>query len=212
MPGQANFLDDIANDLALWVDQTANQVALAFAPARAPFSANITEDQKLEFYRARLFNPDGSPNPQGRNEEIQRLGAEGFGAVYKAVVSRWPELRIPAPPPIEVPKEWPGAPGGGPPTGPAGPPGAPAGIPGGLPPGPPGMRPPFPGPPPPAPVGGGPPLPPRPPMMPRPMASGGIVTQPTLALIGEAGPEMVVPLQGQAGPGAAYTPPPYTPP
>lgn len=163
MPGQANFLDDIANDLSLWVDQTAEQVALAFAPARAPFSANITEDQKLEFYRQRLFNPDGSPNPQGRNEEIQRLGAEGFGKVYKAVVSRWPELK-PAPnPPIEVPEEWPSPPPGGPP----GPPGAPPGIPGGLPPGAPGMRPPLPGPPPP---GAGPPPPPmpRPPMMPPP--------------------------------------------
>jgi hypothetical protein len=126
MPGQANFLDDIADDLATWVDQTASEVALAFAPARAPFSANITEDQKLQFYRARLFNPDGSPNVQGRNEEIQRLGGEGFGLVYKAVIKRWPELQIPAPPPIEVPEEWPGAPRGGP-----------AGPPGGPPPGPP---------------------------------------------------------------------------
>ena len=96
MPGQANFLDEISDDLSVWVDQTAEQVALAFAPARAPFSANITEDQKLEFYRSRMFNPDGSPNVAGRNEEIQRLGAEGFGKVYKAVVSRWPELK-PAP-------------------------------------------------------------------------------------------------------------------
>jgi len=50
---------------------------------------------------------------------------------------------------------------------------------------------------------GGPALPmPSPPAMPAvvpppvPMAAGGLVTQPTLALIGEAGPEAVVPLQG----------------
>lgn len=50
----------------------------------------------------------------------------------------------------------------------------------------------------------------------RPMASGGVVTQPTLALIGEAGPEAVVPLADYqyqqpnyfAGtPGPAYVPP-----
>ena len=55
MPGSANFLDDVSDDLANWIDSTATDVALAFAPARAPFSANITEDQKLEFYRTRLL-------------------------------------------------------------------------------------------------------------------------------------------------------------
>lgn len=150
MPGQANFMDDIANDLALWVDQTADAVASAFAPSRAPFSANITEQQKLDFYRARLFNPDGSPNVPGRSEELARLGPEGFGRVYKAVVDHWPELKPPEQPPIEVPEQWPTMPPGPPPGSPGmppGPPGAPAGALLG-PPGPPGL------------------MQPRPPMMP----------------------------------------------
>src|SRR5215471_10802437 len=62
-------------------------------------------------------------------------------------------------------------------------------------------------------------IPPRPPMLPpgvRPMASGGIVTQPTLALVGEAGPEAVIPLADYqyqqpnyftGTPAPAYTPP-----
>jgi hypothetical protein len=163
MPGQT-MLDDVANDLALWIDQTANQIALAFAPARAPFSAQVTEEQKLEFYRTRLFNPDGTPNPQGRQAEIQRLGPEGFANVYKAVIKRYPELKVAPPPPIEVPSEWPQAAPGGPLSGSPGPPGAPPGPPAGLPPGPGGSASgpgPFPG-------GGGPPPPvmPRPPMMP----------------------------------------------
>lgn len=140
MPGSANFLDDVSDDLANWIDSTANSVALAFAPARAPFSANITEDQKLEFYRSRLFNPDGTPNQQGRQEELARLGPEGFGGVYQAVVKRWPEYRPAEPAPIEVPKEWPSMPPGPP----AGPPGAPPGAPGASP-GPPGGPPPAPG-------------------------------------------------------------------
>jgi len=159
MPGSANFLDDVSDDLANWIDSTATDVALAFAPARAPFSANITEDQKLEFYRTRLFNPDGTPNVQGRQEELQRLGPEGFGGVYQAVVKRWPEYRPAEPAPIEVPKEWPSTPPGGVPGGPPMPPGVPSGPPG-VPPGPPG------GPPP----GSGAALPPsiRPPMPPTP--------------------------------------------
>ena len=92
-----SMLDDVANDLSLWIDQTANQVALAFSPARAPFSAQITEQQKLEFYKSQLFNPDGSPNQAGRQTQIARLGAEGFGQVYKAVVSAYPELKPPEP-------------------------------------------------------------------------------------------------------------------
>lgn len=154
MPGQANFLDDISNDLALWIDNTAEAVATAFAPARAPFSANITEQQKLDFYRTRLFNADGSPNAQGRAEELARLGPEGFARVYKAVVAQHPELKPPPEPPIEVPEQWPTMPPGpqsGGPNLPPGPPGPPGAAPG-VPPGPPGLMP--------------PPGPPRPPMMP----------------------------------------------
>ena len=156
MPAGSTMFDDLANDLSLWIDQTASEVALAFAPARSPFSAKITEQQKLEFYKTRLFNPDGSPNIPGRNEEIQRLGAEGFANVYKAVVAAYPELKPPEQPPIEVPEQWPGSPPTPPP-------------PLGMPPGPPAV-PPLGGPaaPPPMPAG-----PPGPPMMPMPMPPGG---------------------------------------
>lgn len=158
MPGRPNMMDDIADDLAGWIDRTANEVALAFAPGRAPFSANITEEQKLQFYRSQLFNQDGSPNVQGRQAQIQRLGPEGFGQVYKAVIGRFPELKIPTPPEIAVPEEWPQPPPAGPPGAPPGPPGPPPFRPG-PPVGPPGVPP---GPPGPAPIA----PPPRPPMMP----------------------------------------------
>src|SRR5215468_5671718 len=204
MPGPANMMDEVATDLAAWIDKTASEVALAFAPGRAPFSANITEDQKLQYYRSQLFNPDGSPNVQGRTAQLQRLGVEGFGLVYKAIIKRWPELKIPAPPSIEVPSEWPRPAPGGPPPGPP----SPAGAPPGPPPGPPVGPPPPAGPPGPPGSRPGPPLlPPNTPPMPpvRAMATGGVVTEPTLALIGEAGPEAVVPLRD-------YQPTPYQPP
>lgn len=129
------MMDEVANDLALWIDQTANDIALAFAPTRAPFAAQTTEQQKLDYYRSRLFNPDGSPNVEGRNAELQRLGVEGFGLVYKAIIRHWPELKIPTPAPIEVPDQWPTAPPGPPsPAGPPPPPGPPMLPPGGSPP------------------------------------------------------------------------------
>lgn len=102
-PRRQTMLDEVSNDLALWIDDTASKIALAFAPGRAPFSAQLTEAQKLEFYTRQLFNPDGSPNQQGRSQQIARLGAEGFGHVYQAVIAAHPELKPPTEPGMEVP-------------------------------------------------------------------------------------------------------------
>jgi hypothetical protein len=93
------MLDNVASDLAIWIDQTATRIAAAMAPQGvSPFAAQITDEQKLQYYKNQLFNPDGSPNTQGRNAEVQRLGPEGFTQVYKAVLKAYPQLRIPTPP------------------------------------------------------------------------------------------------------------------
>lgn len=166
-------LDAVASDLAAWIDQTATRIAAAMAPQGvSPFAAQITEEQKLEYYKSQLFNADGTPNDQGRGEEMQRLGPQGFTQVYKAVLKAYPELKLPTPP---------GAPGGAPLQAPAAPP--PSGVP--VPYLPRGAQ-----------------TAPSPNITPIvPFARGGIVTKPTLALIGEAGPEAVVPLD-------QYQPPP----
>jgi hypothetical protein len=138
-------MDLIAADLAAWIDDAAERVALAFAPARAPFSAQVTEQQKLDFYTKRLFNPDGTPNVAGRAAELERLGAENFGKVYMAVVAAHPELKPPppeeqmadfSPPPMPPGMPPMGGPPPGPPMMPPGPPpmgGPPMMPPGGMP-------------------------------------------------------------------------------
>jgi len=102
-PQRQTQLDEVANDLAFWIDDVTTKVALAFAPGRAPFSADLTEDQKMDYYSRALFNPDGSPNQQGRQREEARLGVERFAQVYKAVVAAHPEWKPPANPMTEVP-------------------------------------------------------------------------------------------------------------
>jgi len=98
MPNQS-MLDDVANDLALWIDQTSTQIALGMMPQGvAPFAAPLSETQKLEYYRDQLFNPDGTPNLAGRNQQVQRLGPQGFTMVYRAVIKAYPYLRVPTPP------------------------------------------------------------------------------------------------------------------
>jgi len=89
----------VASDLAIWIDQTSTKIALAMSPGGlAPGAAALSEQQKLQYYRDQLFNPDGTPNMQGRDAQIQRLGPQGFTLVYKAVIKAYPELRLPTPP------------------------------------------------------------------------------------------------------------------
>lgn len=93
------MLDAVATDLARWIDEESTRIAAAMAPqGTAPFSAQISETQKLEYYRAQLFNADGSPNLQGRQQQMQRLGPLGFTQVYKAVLKAYPQLKLPTPP------------------------------------------------------------------------------------------------------------------
>jgi len=120
------LLDQVANDLALWIESTADEVARAFTPLGvAPFAAQLTEREKVIYYRAQLFNPDGSPNDSGRAALVQRLGAEGFANLYKQIVTIFPQLRpppalgapVPAgalPAPQAPPGPLPGVPAGGP--------------------------------------------------------------------------------------------------
>src|SRR5262245_34439759 len=100
-PYRQTMLEEVANDLALWIDDTSTKVALAFAPGRAPFSARMTESDKLQYYSRALFHPDGTPNQQGRQREVARLGVEQFAQVYQAVVQAHPEWR-PPPGPLDM--------------------------------------------------------------------------------------------------------------
>lgn len=94
-----NMLDQIAEDLSYWIDETAGQLAEAMsAGGTAPFAAQVTEDDKLRYYTSKFFNPDGSPNLEGRATEMQRLGPENFAQTFKAVLKAHPELAVPPPP------------------------------------------------------------------------------------------------------------------
>src|SRR5947209_19793424 len=93
-----NVFDLVADDLAEWIDRMSDQLVEGIATGgRAPFSAQLTEAQKIDYYTAQYFNPDGTPNVQGRAAQMARLGPEGFAQVYKAVVKAHPNLAIPSP-------------------------------------------------------------------------------------------------------------------
>jgi hypothetical protein len=85
--------DGVANELLDWLTTESQWYANALRGGdRAPFSAETSEREKLDFYRAQMFQvaPDGTvqydtPNAQGRQNLINRLGIDGYSRIYQAV-------------------------------------------------------------------------------------------------------------------------------
>lgn len=109
MPEQ-NPLDKMATELAEWADAISTRIADGVKGGfNAPGAAQLSERQKMAFYKSQLFNPDGSTNDAGRAQVMQRLGAAGFAEVYQDVTRAHPELVPPEIPqgsmlqPTEVP-------------------------------------------------------------------------------------------------------------
>jgi len=103
--GSPSLIDRVSTDLAIWIDQISTKIALGMSTGGlAPGAAPLSETQKLEYYRDQLFNPDGSPNLQGRAQQVQRLGPQGFTMVYRAVIKAYPYLRLPTPPGVAGPQ------------------------------------------------------------------------------------------------------------
>jgi len=94
-----NTLDLVAQDLALWLDEMAQQLADAMSlGGNAPFAEPLTEQQKLDYWTAQYFNPDGTPNLAGRASAMQKMGPEQFGMTLQTIFKAHPDLKVPSPP------------------------------------------------------------------------------------------------------------------
>lgn len=62
-----------------WYEKTPDEIVdLILDGASSPFAANMSETDKLAYYNAQFFLPDGSPNQAGRQQELQRLGVPAY--------------------------------------------------------------------------------------------------------------------------------------
>lgn len=86
--------DSVASDLLGWLQTESKWYAdqMRGGDSRAPFAAETSEQEKLDYYRRQMFqsHPDGTilydkPNTEGRNNVMQRLGIDGYTQVYNAV-------------------------------------------------------------------------------------------------------------------------------
>ncbi len=95
----AHTWDQVADELAAWLDTESTALADALtAGGRAPFAADLTERERLDYYTAQFFHPDGSVNDQGRADVMQRLGEVGYADAFRAVMRTRLGQRMPAAP------------------------------------------------------------------------------------------------------------------
>lgn len=76
---QTHLYERVAASLGDWMDEASTKLSDGMKEGgRAPFSADATQAERHAYYQEQFFNPDGSPNMQGRMAEIARLGEAGF--------------------------------------------------------------------------------------------------------------------------------------
>jgi hypothetical protein len=90
---EKNPIDRMATELADWAMITSKQIADSIKGGfLAPAAAQLSERQKLEYYTAMMFEPDGSPNEKGRAQLLQRMGPVQFAEAFADVTAAHPEL------------------------------------------------------------------------------------------------------------------------
>jgi hypothetical protein len=76
---QRGSMEEVADDLGLWVEATADATAEAMKDGdHAPFSARVSQQRLAEFYGTTLWDVNGMPNAQLWLREYQRVGADGL--------------------------------------------------------------------------------------------------------------------------------------
>lgn len=62
-----------------FMENTPDQlVDLFLGGENSPFAADLSPADKIAYYESKFFNPDGSPNQIGRQEELARLGVADY--------------------------------------------------------------------------------------------------------------------------------------
>lgn len=82
----AHWLDDVSDELVQRMNENVGYLTEAFLDgSRPPGAADLTEEQKADFYRRKMFNPDGTPNEQERSNILNRVGIKNYTEIIKAL-------------------------------------------------------------------------------------------------------------------------------
>jgi hypothetical protein len=84
-----HLFHQVASELSDWLGETSKELAFGLHDGdRPPFAADVGDNERLDYYENKLFNPDGTPNEQGRQAEIARIGPAGYAQVLLALTKR----------------------------------------------------------------------------------------------------------------------------
>jgi hypothetical protein len=101
MAPKQHLFDELATDLAQWIEDTADALADAMSDGgQVPFAAVVPQAQKVEYFREQLYLPDGSLNQPGRADLLARYGPDGYAGIVRTVLKSMGGL--PPIPPISV--------------------------------------------------------------------------------------------------------------
>lgn len=80
---------DLADDVDQWADEMSDYLAEAILGSPlSPATAKMPEAEKLRYFAAQFFTPDGQPNTQGRDALMAKYGPQGFEAIAKALAKK----------------------------------------------------------------------------------------------------------------------------
>lgn len=88
--------DEVSDELLTWLTEEPEYYVEALRSGhQTPFSADVSEQDKLDYYRRQVFmqNPDGSinfdePNGEGRDMLIKRVGIDGYAQIMSQVMPK----------------------------------------------------------------------------------------------------------------------------
>lgn len=115
MAEQEHPWDGISDDLFDWMQgEVSYYVEALRGGSRSPFSAPVSEQEKLEYYRRQMFQtkPDGTveydkPNKAGRDTLLKQLGTTAYAQVYETVRPKQGIRPSPSPEPDSLEAEMP---------------------------------------------------------------------------------------------------------
>ena len=85
--------DLLSQDVLDYVEKESDHLAQSILGSPlAPQTATLTSAQKIQLFANQFWNPDGSPNQQGRDALQAKYGARGFLQITEALARQHGQL------------------------------------------------------------------------------------------------------------------------
>ena len=78
--------DQAAGAVYDWIDKESTAaVNVIIGNDPPPFSGPASQKELLAYYKRQFFHPDGSDNPEGRSQVMDRVGVKSYVEIWGAI-------------------------------------------------------------------------------------------------------------------------------